>query len=100
MMALLTIELKFKLFRIKFTFILNVVFTLNFLKMARVHFSPGFPPGAGFPGEELALACFYTSEELISGAFFPWRLLQRSSESGEECSGGVLEPRYRAIWPR
>jgi hypothetical protein len=24
----------------------------------RVHFSPGFSPGAGFNGEEFALACF------------------------------------------
>jgi hypothetical protein len=37
-----------------FLFNLNVVFTTNFLKMApiRVCFSPGFPPGAGFHGEE------------------------------------------------
>jgi hypothetical protein len=43
-----------------FLFNLNVVFTTNFLKMApiRVRFSPGFPPGAGFHGEEFALACF------------------------------------------
>jgi hypothetical protein len=43
-----------------FIFNLNVVFTMNFLKVAliRVHFSPGFPPGAGFPGEEFAQACF------------------------------------------
>jgi hypothetical protein len=33
-----------------FIFNLNVVFTTKFLKMAPipVHFSPGFPPGAGF----------------------------------------------------
>jgi hypothetical protein len=38
---------------------LNVVFTTNFLKMApiRVRFNPGFPPGAGFNGEDFALAC-------------------------------------------
>jgi hypothetical protein len=37
-----------------FIFNLNVVFTTDFLKMApiRVRFSPGFPPGAGFHGEE------------------------------------------------
>jgi hypothetical protein len=37
-------------------FNLNVVFTTDFLKMApiRVRFSPGFPPGAGFHGEEFA----------------------------------------------
>jgi hypothetical protein len=40
--------------------ILNVFFTTRFLKVApiRVRFSPGFPPGAGFHGEEFALACF------------------------------------------
>jgi hypothetical protein len=38
-----------------FLFNLNVVFTTNFLKMAPI-FSPGFPPGAGFHGEEFALA--------------------------------------------
>jgi hypothetical protein len=39
-----------------FIFNLNVVFTTDFLKMApiRVCFSPGFPPGAGFHGEEFA----------------------------------------------
>jgi hypothetical protein len=39
-----------------FIFNLNVVFTMNFLKMApiRVRFSPGYPPGGGFPGEEFA----------------------------------------------
>jgi hypothetical protein len=43
-----------------FLFNLNVVFTTNFLKMApiRVRFSPGFPPVAGFDGEEFSLACF------------------------------------------
>jgi hypothetical protein len=43
-----------------FLFNLNVVFTTHVLKMApiRGHFSPGFPPGAGFHGEEFALACF------------------------------------------
>jgi hypothetical protein len=43
-----------------FIFNLNVVFTMHFLKMApiRVRFSPGLPPGAGFPGEEFAPACF------------------------------------------
>jgi hypothetical protein len=42
-----------------FLFNLNVVLTTNFLKMApiRVRFSSGFPPGAGFHGEEFALAC-------------------------------------------
>jgi hypothetical protein len=42
-----------------FIFNLNVVFTMNFLKMAliRVRFCPGFPPEAGFPGEEFGPAC-------------------------------------------
>jgi hypothetical protein len=45
-----------------FIFDLNVVFTTGFLKMApiRVRFSPGFPPGAGFHGEEFAPAGFET----------------------------------------
>jgi hypothetical protein len=40
-----------------FLFNLNAIYTTNFLKMApiRVHFRPGFPPGAGFHGEEFAL---------------------------------------------
>jgi hypothetical protein len=43
-----------------FLFNLNVVLTMNVLKMVpiRVRFSPGFPPGAGFHEEEFALACF------------------------------------------
>jgi hypothetical protein len=54
--------LKFKGFCFKFIFNLNVVFTMNFLKMApiRVRFSPGFPPGAGFHGEEFVAAWFET----------------------------------------
>jgi hypothetical protein len=45
-----------------FIFNLNVVFTTGFLKIApiRVHFSQGFPPGAGFHGEECAPAWFKT----------------------------------------
>jgi hypothetical protein len=35
-----------------------------------------------------------TQEELLSGAPFPRRLLQQSSEFGEDCSGGVLEPHW------
>jgi hypothetical protein len=51
-----------------FIFNLNVVFTMNFLKMTliRVCFCPGFPPGAGFPGEEFAPAWLYT----VPKAFF------------------------------
>jgi hypothetical protein len=43
-----------------FIFNLNGVFTTDFLKMApiRVRFSPGFPPGGGFHGEEIAPAWF------------------------------------------
>jgi hypothetical protein len=39
---------------------LNVIFTKMFLKMGliRVRFTPGFPPGAGFHGEEFAPAVF------------------------------------------
>jgi hypothetical protein len=54
------IDLKFEGFRFMFIFNLNVVFTTNFLRVEpiRVRFSPGFPPEAGFPGEEFASACF------------------------------------------
>jgi hypothetical protein len=45
-----------------FIFNLNVVFTMYFLKMAPIRFR--FTPGAGFHGEEFALACF----ELHTGA--------------------------------
>jgi hypothetical protein len=41
---------------------LNVVFTTHILKVAPncVRFTPGFPPGAGFHGEEFAPAWFET----------------------------------------
>jgi hypothetical protein len=55
-----------------FIFNLNVVFTTDFLKMApiRVRFSPGFPPGGGFHGEEFALACLERSTRAVkNGAF-------------------------------
>jgi hypothetical protein len=55
-----------------FLFNLNVIFTMNFLKIApiRVRFSPGFPPGAGFHGEEFALACFECHARAVkNGAF-------------------------------
>jgi hypothetical protein len=64
--------LKFKGFRFMFIFNLNVVFTTDFLKMApiRVRFSPGFPPGGGFHGEEFALACFARHARAVkNGAF-------------------------------
>jgi hypothetical protein len=62
-----------------FIFNLNVVFTTNFLKVApiRVRFSPGFPPGAEFPGRNFLHHAYRTPEELLSGANFPQRLLQR-----------------------
>jgi hypothetical protein len=45
----------FKTFRIMFIFYFKIAFIKNFLKMAptRVSFSPGFPLGAGFPGEHV-----------------------------------------------
>jgi hypothetical protein len=57
-----------------FIFNLNVAFTTDFLKMApiRVRFSPGFPPGAGFLGEEFAPAWFETIIVTIE-ACFHWR---------------------------
>jgi hypothetical protein len=64
--------LKFKGNRYMFLFNLNVVFTTHALKMAiiRVRFSPGFPPGAGFHGEEFALACFERHAGAVkNGAF-------------------------------
>jgi hypothetical protein len=56
------IDLKFKGFRFMFIFNLNVVFSTHILKVApiRVRFSPGFPPGGGFHGEEFAPAWFKT----------------------------------------
>jgi hypothetical protein len=64
--------LKFKENRYMFLFNLNVVFTTHVLKMApiRVLFIPGFPPGAGFHGEEFALACFERHAGAVkNGAF-------------------------------
>jgi hypothetical protein len=56
------IDSKFKGCRYMFIFNLNVVLTTDFLKMAPIHvrFSPGFPPGIGFHGEEFAPAWFET----------------------------------------
>jgi hypothetical protein len=64
-----------------FLFNLNVVFTMNFLKMApiRVRFSPGFPPGAGFHGEEFALACFERHTRAVKNGAF-------STEAALACS--------------
>jgi hypothetical protein len=49
-------NLKFKDFRITLTFNLNLVFKMNFLKIAfvRVRFSHGFLSGAGFSAEQIA----------------------------------------------
>jgi hypothetical protein len=37
-----------------FIFNINAVFTMKFLKvpLSQVRFSPGFPPGAGFPRDQ------------------------------------------------
>jgi hypothetical protein len=60
-----------------FLFNLNVVFTTHILKMAPIcgRFSQGFPPGAGFLGEEFALACFERHAGAVKKAPFPLRLL-------------------------
>jgi hypothetical protein len=73
--------LKFKGNRYIFLFNLNVVFTPNFLKMApmRLRFSPGFPPGAGFHGEEFALACFERHDRAVKNGVF-------STEAARACS--------------
>jgi hypothetical protein len=55
-----------------FIFNFNVACTTDFLKMApiRVRFSPGFPPGGGFHGEEFALSCFECHARAVkNGAF-------------------------------
>jgi hypothetical protein len=62
-------------------FNLNVVFTTNFLKMVpiRVRFSPRFPSGAGFHGEEFALACFERHSRAMKNDAF-------STEAALACS--------------
>jgi hypothetical protein len=74
-----------------FILILNVFFTTRFLKVApmRVHFSPEFPPGAGFHGAECALAPCWSREK--TGAFSP-EAAPACSHSGEECSGVLIAP--------
>jgi hypothetical protein len=54
--------LNFKGFRFELIFNLNAVFTPHVLKVTPIHvrFSPGFPPGAGFPREQ-------SHEELTTG---------------------------------
>jgi hypothetical protein len=73
--------LKFKGIRFMFIFNLNVVFTTDFLKMALigVRFSPGFPPGGGFHGEEFALACFERHARAVKNGTF-------STEAALACS--------------
>jgi hypothetical protein len=68
--------LKFKGFRFEMIFNLNAVFTTHVLKVApiRVRFSPGFPPGAGFPGEQ-------SHEELTTWVKTGFSRLQRGARS-------------------
>jgi hypothetical protein len=47
-----------------------------------------------FPERNLLQRASRTPEELLSGANFPLRLLQRGSQSGEECSSVLLAPRW------
>jgi hypothetical protein len=79
-----------------FIFNSNVFFTTNFLKVAPIcmRFSPGFPPGAGFPGEEFAPACFYNSGGAPLWGEFSAEAAPAGSQSGEECSGVLLAPRW------
>jgi hypothetical protein len=66
-----------------FHFNLNVFFTTNFLKIVpiRERFSPGFPSGAGFHGEEFALACFERQARAVKNcAFFTEAALACSQE--------------------
>jgi hypothetical protein len=64
-----------------FIFNLNVIFTTHVLKVApiRVCFSPGFPPGGGFHGEEFALACFERHARAVKNGAF-------STEAALACS--------------
>jgi hypothetical protein len=66
-----------------FLFNLNVVFTTHVLKMGpiRVRFSPGFPPGAGFHGEEFALACFERHAGAVKNGAFSTEAAQRVRRS-------------------
>jgi hypothetical protein len=47
-----------------------------------------------FLGRNLLQHASRTPEELLSVVHFPRRLLQRGSQSGEECSGVLLAPRW------
>jgi hypothetical protein len=91
------IDLKIKGNRYMFLFHINVVFTTNFLKMAPkcVRFSPGFPPGAGFQGEEFSLGCFERHARAVkNGAFSTEAALAFAGAEfhGEECSAVLLAP--------
>jgi hypothetical protein len=59
-----------------------------------VRFSPGFPPGAGFPGEEFAPACFYNSGGAPLRGEFSAEAAPAGLQSGEECSSVLLAPRW------
>jgi hypothetical protein len=79
--------LNFKGFRFELIFNLNAVFTTHVLKVApiRMHFSLGFPPGAGFPGEQ-------SHEELTTWVKTGFSRLQRGARSMPEHSSPDCEP--------
>jgi hypothetical protein len=68
--------------------------------MAPIHvrFSPGFPPGEGFPGEEFAPACFYNSGGAPLQGEFSAEAAPAGSQSGEECSSVLLAPRWSNLF--
>jgi hypothetical protein len=47
-----------------------------------------------FPGRNWLQRASRTPEELLFVVYFPRRLLQRGSQSEEECSGVLLAPRW------
>jgi hypothetical protein len=53
------------------------IFNLNVVVVVR--FSPGFPPGEGFHGEEFALACFERHARAVKNGAF-------STEAALACS--------------
>jgi hypothetical protein len=88
-----------------FILILNGFFTTHFLKMVPIHvrFSPGFPPGAGFPERNLLLHASRTLEELLSRGEFPakaslaWFAVRRGVL--QRISSATLEPRRTGFSP-
>jgi hypothetical protein len=72
----------FNLFRVTLFLNLNVVFMLNFVRMAPslVLFSQGFLSGEDFPERNLLQRAFRTPERLLSDAPFPRMLFQWSPE--------------------